>query len=119
LGNHAPEIELELYKWNLRELANTLLDYDNHCLNAPKEAIVNLLVKECFQNSAQVEEKYHRATVSQVQLCSYFTGATAIKSLREAYKKKMGDKYTFKDFHEKFLSFGSSPVKYIREGMLQ
>jgi uncharacterized protein (DUF885 family) len=77
------------------------------------------LVKECFQNSAQVEEKYHRATVSQVQLCSYFTGATAIKSLREAYKKKMGDKYTFKDFHEKFLSFGSSPVKYIREGMLQ
>jgi uncharacterized protein (DUF885 family) len=118
-GNHAPEIELELYKWNLRELANTLLDYDNHCLNAPKEAIVNLLVKECFQNSAQVEEKYHRATVSQVQLCSYFTGATAIKSLREEYKKKMGDKYTLKDFHEKFLSFGSSPVKYIRERMLQ
>jgi uncharacterized protein (DUF885 family) len=118
-GNHAPEIELELYKWGLRELANVLIDYDIQCLNAPKEAITKLLVKECFQNSAQVEEKYHRATVSQVQLCSYFTGATAIKSLREEYKKKMGAQYSLKDFHEKFLSFGSSPVKYIRERMLQ
>ncbi len=118
-GNHAPEIELELYKWGLRELANVLIDYDIQCLNAPKEDITKLLVKECFQNSAQVEEKYHRATVSQVQLCSYFTGATAIKSLREEYKKKMGAQYSLKDFHEKFLSFGSSPVKYIRERMLQ
>jgi uncharacterized protein (DUF885 family) len=118
-GNHAPEMALSLYKWNLRELANVLLDYDVQCLNAPKETVARLLVKDCFQNASQVEEKYHRATVSQVQLCSYYTGATAIQSLREDYKKKMGDKYKLKDFHETFLSFGSSPVKYIRERMLE
>jgi uncharacterized protein (DUF885 family) len=118
-GNHAPEMALSLYKWNLRELANVLLDYDVQCLNAPKEAVARLLVKDCFQNASQVEEKYHRATVSQVQLCSYYTGATAIQSLREDYKKKMGTQYKLKDFHEKFLSFGSSPVKYIRERMLE
>lgn len=39
--------------------------------------------------------------------------------LREAYKKKMGDKYTVKDFNEKFLSYGSAPVKYIKEVMLE
>ena len=118
-GNHAPEMALSLYKWNLRELANVLLDYDVQCLNASKEAVARLLVKDCFQNASQVEEKYHRATVSQVQLCSYYTGATAIQALREDYKKKLGDKYKLKDFHEKFLSFGSSPVKYIRERMLE
>jgi uncharacterized protein (DUF885 family) len=118
-GNHAPEMELSLYKWNLRELANTLLDYDIQCLNAPKAAIERLLVKDCFQNQSQVEEKYHRATVSQVQLCSYYTGAKAIQLLRDDYQKKMGDKYNLKEFHEKFLSFGSSPVKYIRERMMQ
>jgi uncharacterized protein (DUF885 family) len=118
-GNHAPEMALSLYKWNLRELANVLLDYDVQCLNAPKEAVARLLVKDCFQNASQVVEKYHRATVSQVQLCSYYTGATAIQSLREDYKKKMGTQYKLKDFHEKFLSFGSSPVRYIRERMLQ
>jgi len=43
----------------------------------------------------------------------------AIKSLREEYKKKMGSQYKLLDFHEKFLSYGSSPVKYIRECMLK
>ncbi|MES2411546.1 MAG: DUF885 domain-containing protein [Bacteroidota bacterium] len=118
-GNHEPEIELALGVWKLRELANVIIDYDIQCLNKPKQDIVNLLSKECFQTDQQVEEKYHRATVSQVQLCSYFSGATAIQQLRDDYQKKMGDKYSLKDFHEKFLSFGSSPVKYIRERMLE
>jgi len=118
-GNHSPEIELILYKWRLRELANVLIDYEIQCLNKPKEYITHLLIDECFQTEAQAAEKYNRATVSQVQLCSYYTGSTAIKSLREEYKKKMGTNYTLKDFHEKFLRYGSSPVKYIRESMLK
>ena len=118
-GNHEPEIELALGVWKLRELANVIIDYDIQVLNKPKEAIVNLLTKECFQTEQQVEEKYHRATLSQVQLCSYFSGATAIQQLRDDYQKKMGSKYSLKEFHEKFLSFGSSPVKYIRERMIE
>jgi uncharacterized protein (DUF885 family) len=118
-GNNSPEMELVHDKLKLRELANVIIDYELQCLNKPKEDLVHLMVNECFQTSAQAEEKYHRATVSQVQLCSYYSGSTAILSLREDYKKKMGDKYSLKDFHEKFLSYGSSPVKYIREQMMQ
>jgi uncharacterized protein (DUF885 family) len=118
-GNHSAEIELALGTWRLRELGNVIIDYDIQCLNKSEKEITNFLNKECFQSVAQAMSKYHRATVSQVQLCSYFTGATAIHALRDEYKKKMGDKYSLKDFHEKFLSFGSSPVKYIRERMLQ
>ena len=118
-GNNAPEMWMILYKWRLRELANVIIDYDMQCLNKSKEDIIHLLVNECFQTDAQAEEKFHRATVSQVQLCSYYTGATAIQALRDDYKKKMGDKYSLKDFHEKFLSYGSSPVKYIRQRMLE
>jgi uncharacterized protein (DUF885 family) len=117
--NHSPEMILVDDKLKLRELANVIIDYDIQCLDKPKEDIMHLLVNDCFQTTAQAEEKYHRATVSQVQLCSYYAGSSAIKSLREEYKKKMGDKYSLKDFHEKFLSYGSSPVKYIREKMLQ
>ena len=118
-GNHTPEMEMILYKWKLRELANVIIDYNIQCLNKSKEDITYLLIHDCFQTEAQAEEKYNRATVSQVQLCSYYTGSFAIKSLREEYKKKMGANYNLKDFHEKFLSFGSSPVKFIRECMLK
>jgi uncharacterized protein (DUF885 family) len=34
-------------------------------------------------------------------------------------KKKLGDKFNLKEFHEKFLSYGSTPVKYIRQLMLE
>jgi uncharacterized protein (DUF885 family) len=117
--NFAPEMQLMHDKLKLRELGNVLIDYQMQCLDSPRDAIMNLLVKELFQTKAQAEEKYHRATVSQVQLCSYYTGAAAILALREEYKAKMGSQYSLKKFHENFLKFGSSPVKYIRERMLQ
>jgi len=118
-GNFSPEIRIVHAKLKLRELANVIIDYDIQCLHKPKDDIMHLLVNECFQTKAQAEEKYHRATVSQVQLCSYYAGSSAIQALRDEYKKKTGDAFSLKDFHEKFLSFGSSPVKYIREAMLK
>ncbi len=118
-GNNAPELCLILYKWRLRECSNVLIDYGIQCLNYSEADVYKLLKNETFQEDTQIKEKYHRATVSQVQLCSYFTGLSDILALREAYKNKMGDKYSLKDFHEKFLSYGSAPVKYIREVMLK
>jgi uncharacterized protein (DUF885 family) len=90
-----------------------------HCLNFSKDDIINLLVNEAFQEAAQVEEKYRRARLSQVQLCSYFNGATDILALRDAYKNKRGKGFNIKDFHDRFLSYGSAPVKYISDLMLQ
>jgi len=118
-GNNAPELWLVLYKWRLRECSNVLIDYGIQCLNYSEDDVYKLLKNETFQEDAQIKEKYHRATVSQVQLCSYFTGLSDILALREAYKNKMGSNYSLKDFHEKFLSYGSAPVKYIREVMLK
>ncbi|MBK9104401.1 MAG: DUF885 domain-containing protein [Saprospiraceae bacterium] len=117
-GGNSPEMELVHDKLKLRELANVIIDYELQVQNKSKEELIRLMVVECFQTNAQAEEKYHRATVSQVQLCSYYAGSTAIQALREDYKNKMGDKYNLKEFHEAFLSYGSSPVKYIRERML-
>jgi uncharacterized protein (DUF885 family) len=115
----APEMQLMHDKLKLREVGNVIIDYDMQCQDKSREYIINFLVNELFQTRAQAEEKYHRATVSQVQLCSYYAGSSAIMALRDAYKSKMGDKYSLKAFHEGFLGYGSSPVKYISERMLQ
>ena len=118
-ANNSPEMWLMFYKWSLRECCNVIVDYGIHCQNYSREDVVNLLKYEAFQEDAQIEEKYHRATISQVQLCSYFTGNTEILALKDAFKKKQGNAFSLKDFHEKFLSYGSAPVKYISELMLQ
>lgn len=112
------EMWLMYYKWNLRSTCNTILDYSVHTKNMSKEDAMNLLMKEAFQQKTEAEGKWKRVTVTQVQLCCYFTGYTEIYDFREELKKQMGDKFNLKEFHEKFLSYGSAPVKYIKELML-
>ena len=118
--------ELEKMRHDFKTEQNPSPQYDHtlrmkmrNSLSLSDEDVNKLLKDETFQEDAQVKEKYHRATVSQVQLCSYYTGMSDILALREAYKNKMGTNYSLKDFHEKFLSYGSAPVKYIREVMLK
>ena len=116
-GNNEPEMWLMYYKWNLRSTCNTILDYGVHVNNLTKEDALHLLVDEAFQQTAEAEGKWKRVSVTQVQLCSYFTGYSEIYDFREELKKKEGDKFNLKQFHEKFLSYGSAPVKYIKELM--
>lgn len=114
-----PEMWLMYYKWNLRSTCNTILDYSIHTKNLSKEEALTFLMNDAFQQKAEAEGKWKRASLSQVQLCSYFTGYSEIYDLREELKKKQGDKFNLKAFHEKFLSYGSAPVKLIRELMLK
>ncbi len=116
-GNNEPEMWLMYYKWNLRSTCNTILDYNVHVNNMSKEDALHLLVNEAFQQQAEAEGKWRRVTLTQVQLCSYFTGYTEIYEFREELKKKQGDKFDLKKFHEQFLGYGSAPVKYIKEMM--
>jgi len=118
-GNHAPEMWLMWYKWNLRTVCNTILDYSVHVLNMDKEAAIRLLTQEAFQQQAEAEGKWKRVSVSSVQLTSYYTGYKEIIELRRAWQEKTGDRFQLKQFHEQFLSYGKAPVKYIRRLMLQ
>jgi uncharacterized protein (DUF885 family) len=118
-GNNEPEMWLMYYKWHLRTVCNTLIDYSIQVLDKKKEEVVTLLVEEAFQQKQEAENKWKRASLSQVQLTSYFTGYTEIYELREELKSKQSNPFNLKEFHEKFLSYGSAPVKYIRQLMLE
>jgi len=116
-GNNEPEMWLMYNKWHLRAVCNTILDYSVHVNNMSKEDALHLLIDEAFQQKAEAEGKWKRCTLTQVQLCSYFTGYTEIYDFREDTRKKEGDKFDLKSWHEKFLSYGSAPVKEIRKLM--
>jgi uncharacterized protein (DUF885 family) len=117
-GDNAPEMWLMWYKWNLRSVCNTILDYSVHCLNMPRQQALTLLTHEAFQQQAEAEGKWKRVSVTSVQLDSYFTGYKEIMDLRDQWKTRQGDQYKLKDFNEKFLSYGNAPVKLIKDAML-
>jgi uncharacterized protein (DUF885 family) len=116
--HNSPEMWLMYYKWNLRVTLNAILDYQVHALGISEKQAMEMLRREGFQEEAEAEGKWTRAKLSQVQLSSYFTGFTEIYDLREELKNKQGKNFDLKKFHEKFLSYGNAPVKYIREMML-
>ncbi|WP_076411413.1 DUF885 domain-containing protein [Shewanella sp. UCD-KL12] len=118
-GDFEPELWLMYYKWNLRVIANTILDYSIQVKGMTEEQAIALMTEEAFQQTAEAEGKWRRATLSQVQLTSYYSGYREIYDFREEQKAAQGEKFSLKGFHEEFLSYGSAPVKYIKELMLK
>ncbi|KZN31820.1 DUF885 domain-containing protein [Pseudoalteromonas luteoviolacea] len=116
-GDHEPEMWLMYYKWNLRVICNTILDYGIQVKGISRDEGLDLLMNGAFQERAEAEGKWRRATLSQVQLTSYYSGYREIYDLREKQKEKLGKDFDLKAFHEEFLSFGSAPVKYINQLM--
>jgi uncharacterized protein (DUF885 family) len=117
-GNNSDEMWLLWDKWNMRVTLNTIIDHAIQVDNASEAEVVALLRRDGFQEEAEARGKWLRATLSQVQLSSYFSGYTEIYALREELKQKDAKGFDLKGFHESFLSYGSAPVKYIRELML-
>lgn len=108
-GNNEPEMWLMYYKWHLRVVCNTILDYSVHVKNMTKEEALHLLIDEAFQQKAEAEGKWKRVMLTQVQLCSYYTGYTEIYSFREELKNKLKAQFNLNKFHEQFLNYGNTP----------
>lgn len=118
-GDHEPEMWLMYSKWVLRAVVNTILDYQIQVEGMEEDAAVEMMMVEAFQEDAEARGKWRRATVSQVQLTSYFSGFSEILALREEWKVLKGEDFDLREFHDKFLSYGNAPVMVIRELMLE
>lgn len=116
-GDNTPEMWLMWSKWNLRVVTNTILDYSVHVLGTSEAEAMDMLMRQAFQTRNEATEKWHRAKVSSVQLTSYFSGYSDIMDLREERRQALGPRFELKAFHEQFLSYGSAPVRVIRELM--
>ncbi len=118
-GDNSRELWLMYYKWFLRVVTNTIIDYEIHNKNLSKKQALKLMINEAFQEKTEAEKKWKRATFSQVQLAYYFAGFTEIYELREQIKTLQGKRFNLKKFHETFLSFGNIPVREIKKLMTQ
>ena len=117
-GGGTPEMWLSWMKWNLRAVMNTILDYEIQTGNLQRDAAITMMTREAFQQQTEATEKWLRATLSQVQLTSYYNGYAEITLLRDEIRSKQGAAFSVKAFNNQFLSYGNAPVKLIRELML-
>ncbi|MEQ1516583.1 MAG: DUF885 domain-containing protein [Usitatibacteraceae bacterium] len=116
-GGNTPEIWLLWMKWNLRAVLNTVLDYEIQTAGLTRDAAITMMTREAFQQQTEATEKWRRATFTQVQLTSYFNGYAEITALRDEERARLGKDFSVKAFNNKFLSYGSAPVRDIRKLM--
>ena len=117
-GGGDPRYRLVQKKWYLRGIANAILDQGIHAQGMSQEEAMQLMVDETFQEQSEAELKWVRAQLTSAQLSTYFVGTTLMWALRSDMEAALGDRFDLRKFHEKLLSHGSPPIKYLRKLLL-
>jgi len=76
-----------------------------------------LMMKEGYQQEGEAVAKWKRARLTSAQLSTYFVGVTEHLDLRGRAKAKAGASFDQKKYNDQVISYGSPPVKYVRELM--
>ncbi|MBB6096142.1 uncharacterized protein (DUF885 family) [Povalibacter uvarum] len=116
--NGDPLFRLIQLKFYLRTIANAILDQGVHVDNWSREQAMQLMTRDTFQQEREAAGKWVRAQLTSAQLPTYFVGAQEHFDMRKAVEQKLGDKFDVKAYHDKVLSYGAPPVRFVREMML-
>jgi uncharacterized protein (DUF885 family) len=117
--DHDPLMHLIQLKWYLRSIGNAILDQAVHVDGMSQEDALHLMTHDTFQQEREAAGKWVRAELTAAQLPTYFVGVQEHLALREEARKAWGKDFTLKRYHDSVLSYGSPPVRYARELMLE
>jgi len=95
-----------------------VIDVKLHTKKMTFDQAVDMLVNVAKLERVNAIAEVKRYSQDPTQPMSYAIGKLEILKLRDEYKKLKGEKFDQKEFHDRLLSYGSIPVKLIRERML-
>jgi hypothetical protein len=113
-----PLFRLVQLKFYLRTISNAILDQGVQVDNWTREQAMELMTKQAFQQEREAAGKWVRAQLTSAQLPTYFVGAQEHFDTRKAAEAKEGANFNAKAYHDKVLSYGAPPVRFVRQLML-
>jgi uncharacterized protein (DUF885 family) len=116
--NGDPLMKLIQLKWYIRTVANALLDQAVHVDGMSESAAKKFLKEDAFQEEREAAGKWVRAQLTSAQLPVYFVGAREHMALRAETQQRRGADFNLKAYHDQVLSYGSPPVRFARQMIL-
>jgi len=113
-----PLMHLIVLKWYLRTIANAIIDQAIHVDGMGRDEAMQLMIEETFQEEREAAAKWTRAQLTSVQLSTYFVGFQEHRDMIRKIRRAWGEEFDLKKYHDKVLSFGSPPVKYVQALLL-
>jgi uncharacterized protein (DUF885 family) len=108
--NNDPGLRLALLKWQLRALANTIIDIRLQTMGMSDQQALDLMINQTYQEREEAVEKLQRAQLSSCQLAMYYAGGKGWIAARERYRQRHAADFSLKDFHERALGVGAVPL---------
>jgi len=108
-----PRERLMQLNWRLQRAARILLDVSLHTGRMTYEEAVAFLVEKVRLNRTHAEASVNAYTSSPTYFPTYMIGMLEIVRIREKLRVRLGGRFTLKEFHERFLSFGNVPPALI------
>lgn len=111
---HLRQLQLRLWR-----NARVIYDVGLHTKRLTYEEAIQLMEKEVgfLRWAAQLE--IDSATSRPGYFIGYFLGMKEILAMRDAYKTKLGDAFSLKDFHVKLMEAGNMPTSLMREVLMK
>ncbi|MCB0304498.1 MAG: DUF885 domain-containing protein [Calditrichaeota bacterium] len=113
-GFGGPEVRMQQLKMRLRLIINAIIDQKIHTAGMTREAAMDMMMNQGFQEEGEAAGKWRRACLSSTQLSTYYVGNLEVNDIRQAYEDKMGGEVNLKTLHDTMLSFGSPAPKYVK-----
>jgi hypothetical protein len=117
LGNGKAEIHIGQLSNALLRNCRYLSAIGMHARGMTQEQSRQLFLDECFQDEGNARQQAARGTYDPAYL-NYTMGKLMIRKLREDWTASRGGRAAWKEFHDRFLTYGGPPIPLVRQDMM-
>lgn len=116
-GYGGAEVKMQQLKMRLRMIINAIIDQKIHTAGMTESEAMALMLEEGFQEEGEAAGKWRRACLTSTQLSTYYVGNIEVAAIRRDFERHSGQEVNIMEMHDKMLSFGSPPPKFVRQLM--
>ncbi len=113
-----PQTRLLQLKDQLWRACRVVIDASLHTHRMSFDRAVEMLVDVAKLEKTNAIAEVKRYSYDPTQPMTYIMGKMEILKLRDDFKKAVGKAFNLKKFHDQLLSYGTIPVRMVRERML-
>lgn len=99
--------------------ARLVVDPGIHYMNWSRQEAINYLKNHTALKQETIESEVDRYIMMPGQATSYMLGKREIEQLQKLSKEKLGDKFTYPEFHNQVLKNGTVTLPMLKEQILE
>ncbi len=110
----APNFRLNMYTDAIWRAVRIILDIRMHRGEMSVEESIRFMVAHTSFEEANARAEVHRYTYTPTYQLSYLLGKVLLLELRADEQRRLGDRFSLREFHDSLLRNGSLPVSFHR-----